>query len=117
MMTYRQIDGEITLEDRFEGYGYSGTGNGRNNPATEDVQSTGPIPRGVYHIGPAHDHPKLGPVVFDLTPGPGQDMHGRSAFRIHGDNKNHDASHGCIIAGFTTRMRIKALGETELKVV
>lgn len=117
MMMYRQLDGQITLEDRFEGYGYSGTNEGRDNPDYEDVPSVGPIPRGSYHIGPAHDHPKLGPVVFDLTPNPGTETFGRSAFRIHGDNLKSDASHGCIVAGHTLRMRIKALGETELLVM
>lgn len=76
---------------------YSGTGEGRNNPDKESVQNVGPIPRGAYSIGQAYDHPHLGPCVMNLDPMSGTNAFGRTAFRIHGDNKTHDASHGCII--------------------
>lgn len=115
-LLYRQRDGEIDLDGHYEGLGYSGRGAARNNPAMEAMPNLGPIPRGKYSIGPAHDHPALGPIVFNLEP-VGHDAHGRSAFRIHGDNMAHDASHGCIIAGRAVRMHIRLLGETELEVV
>lgn len=76
---------------------YSGTGAGRNNPDLEAMQNVGPIPQGKYKIGPAYKHPRLGPCVMNLDPLPGTNTHGRSAFRIHGNNKQNDASHGCII--------------------
>lgn len=111
-------DGELTLDGNFEGTAYSGHGEGRNNTAMEDVPNIGPIPRGKYKIvqPPQANHPKLGPIVFHLEP-VGHDAHGRTAFRIHGDNKNHDASEGCIIAGRTIRERIRDDKETELEVV
>lgn len=116
MLNFAQSDGEIALDDVHEGYGYSGLGEARNNPDMEDVRGMGPIPRGPYRIGPAYHHPKLGPLTFDLTP-IGHAAHGRSAFRIHGDNKSGTASHGCIIAGRTIRQRIRDDNETVLQVV
>ncbi len=85
--------------------GYSGIGSGRNNPALETARNVGPIPRGRYRIGAAMDHPRLGPVVMPLTPD-GHDAKGRTEFFIHGDNLNHNASHGCIILNRNTRQAI-----------
>lgn len=115
-LVYKQSDGELRLDGEFEGYGYSGTGMGRNNPAAENIPSVGPIPRGNYSIGPAYDHPTLGPIVFNLEP-VGHDAHGRSAFRIHGDSANHDASHGCVVCGRTIRERIRDDSEHDLEVI
>lgn len=115
MLTYTQATGEIYLDGHFEGIGYSGRGDGRNNPAMEAVANKGPIPRGRYAIGDARESETLGPIVFNLTP-VGHDAHGRSAFRIHGDSKDHNASHGCIIAGRSVRERIRDDKETELEV-
>lgn len=77
---------------------YSGTGPGRNNPNMQDVPDVGPIPAGKYKIGMAYDDPTLGKIVMHLDPLPGTNTFGRSLFRIHGDNVEHDASHGCVIA-------------------
>jgi len=115
MLTYRQADGQIELDGTFEGFGYSGKDEGRNNPDMENVPNVGPIPRGRYMIGAARDGGHLGPIVFDLVPD-GHDAHGRTDFRIHGDSLTHDASHGCIIAGRTIRERIRDDQETELEV-
>ncbi len=43
-----------------------------------------------------------------LTPAPGTDTFGRSAFLIHGDNakKDKSASEGCIILGPALRQQI-----------
>jgi|SRR6185312_8204516 len=77
---------------------YSGTGPGRNNVEMEDARNVGPIPRGKYRIGPAHDDPERGPCVMALTPMLGTNEFGRSGFLIHGNNAENDASHGCLIA-------------------
>jgi hypothetical protein len=60
---------------------------------------------GNYHIG--------------LTPDPGNDMHGRSGFYIHGDNGKGDrsASEGCIILPRAVRERIHDSGDTRLHVI
>lgn len=92
----------------FAGTGYSGKeGVWRNNPDAEPDAAEGPIPEGLWHIGPAHTSSNTGPVTMDLDPAmASMDVYGRSLFRIHGDNKTHDASHGCIILGPTIRDRI-----------
>lgn len=116
MLRYSQKDGDIWLDGHYEGRGYSGRADGRNNPDMEHVRSTGPIPKGKWKIGEAFDHKLLGPCCFRLTP-VGHTAHGRSAFLIHGDNKINDASEGCIVAGRTIRHRIRDDKETELDVV
>ena len=77
--------------------GYSGKrGQWRDNYEKEGVSNLGPIPRGDYRIGQAYEHTKLGPVTMNLDP-INHNALGRTVFRIHGNNKNIDASTGCII--------------------
>ena len=116
MWTYRQSDGELMHDTSFAGTGYSGTGEGRNNPAAQAEVGIGPIPQGRYKIGVAYNHPHLGPCVMNLDPEPGTNTFDRSLFRIHGDNARDDASHGCIILGPTIRRAIAMSGDTELTV-
>lgn len=103
--TYIQSTGEVLRPDgSLACVGYAGRGEGRNNPALEHVADVGPLPRGNYSIGKMMArHPTAGLWVLRLTPDPSNDMHGRSGFLIHGDNKTHDASHGCIIAAAKAR--------------
>ncbi len=113
---YDQSSGELRHDGAFEGTGYSGTGIGRNAPDAQRIPHTGPIPQGRYRIGKDYDHPHLGPCVMNLEPEPGTDTFGRSLFRIHGDNKRHDASQGCIILGPTLRRLIARSFDDELEV-
>lgn len=117
MWTYRQTDGELLRDGAFEGTGYSGTGDGRNNPDAQTTPDVGPIPQGEYSIGAAYDHPQLGPCVMNLDPKLGTDTFGRSLFRIHGDNARHDASHGCVILGPAIRHLIRDSGDSDLTVI
>lgn len=80
----------------------------RNNPASEGVRAKGPIPRGLWRIGPARTSPNVGPITMNLDPEEGTHTYGRSAFRIHGDSRKHpgDASSGCIVANRDIRSRI-----------
>ncbi len=116
MWTYRQSDGELLHNGEFVGTGYSGRGDGRNNPDMEAVPNEGPIPRGRYHIDGARFSERLGPVVMNLEP-IGHTACGRSEFRIHGDNTNHDASHGCVIVGPSIRRLIADSPDRALEVV
>jgi hypothetical protein len=116
MWTYAQRTGALSRDGEYEGTGYSGTGEGRNNPSLQCEPDIGPIPQGVYRIGPAYDHPHLGPCVMTLEPAAGTNTFGRSLFRIHGDNVRHDASHGCIVFGPGTRRLISASGDRGLTV-
>lgn len=118
MWQYRISTGTLKRDGKFEGTGYSGlAGPWRNNPEAQDVVAKGPIPAGLWSIGHAYDHPALGPCTMNLLPMGGTATHGRSLFRIHGDNARHDASHGCVILGPAIRRLIAASGDTTLQVV
>ena len=99
------------------GTGYSGTGIGRDNPDQQGASNMGPIPEGTYDIGPGHRSPNTGPNTMNLTPQPGTDTYGRDLFRIHGDNAQNDASHGCIIANPSIRNAINNSSDKVLQVV
>lgn len=88
--------------------GYSGKGIGLNNPDMQSMSRVGPVPQGVYDVHPARDHPQLGPAALRLKPWPSNEMFGRSAFLIHGDNRKGDrsASEGCIVVPRTARNHI-----------
>jgi hypothetical protein len=83
--------------------GYSGYGLGRDNPAMQNVRSkkhgdpAGPVPQGSYTIGPQRLSKNTGPATMNLDPAPTNNMFGRDVFRMHGDNKTHTASTGCVI--------------------
>jgi hypothetical protein len=114
--TYSQTTGELTHNGTFQGTGYSGTGDGRNNPDMQNVQAVGPLPQGTYTIGGAYQHPHLGPCVMNLDPKEGTETFGRSLFRIHGDNAAHNASHGCVILGPAIRHAIADSDDNNLVV-
>lgn len=122
-LLYSQSDGLLFLEDgdgnrALLARGYSGRGLDRDNPASEAKAGRGPIPRGVWAVGRAIHHPRLGPLVFSLAPF-GHDAYGRSEFFIHGDNAAADksASDGCIVIGRSARECISALAIAVLEVV
>jgi len=109
----------------FVSSGYSGKGNGLNNPYDQDIQGekgksdAGPIPAGNYTIGKMFDNTgKTGPGSMRLTPDAGNEMNGRSGFLIHGDNSKHNfsASEGCIILSRSARDAISSSGITRLEV-
>jgi len=114
--TYRQSDGELTHDGEFMGTGYSGMGYGRNNPACEAVPMLGPIPKGRYRIEPARWSKTMGPITMNLDP-VGHDACKRSHLRVHGDNKTHDASHGCVILGPSIRRMMADSADRELIVI
>ncbi len=119
MWQYIQSTGTISriTTPPFEGHGYSGFGAGRNNGAMEWVDDVGPIPCGLYEIGPSYQHIHLGPIVMNLTP-VGHDAHGRTLFRIHGNNATNDASHGCIVQDRPVREEIdKSVGRDRFVMV
>lgn len=120
MWTYQQRSGRLLRDGDPVGQGYSGDGpalvDGRNNPAMEAVQGRGPIPRGRWRIGPPRHSRRVGPHAMDLSP-VGHDAHGRSAFMIHGDDAESDASRGCIILSRALRRQISDSGDREMEVV
>jgi len=99
--------------------GYAGAGRGKNNPALQGVPSIGPIPRGSWIIGAPYNSANTGPYTLVLSPAPGTDTLGRSAFRIHGDSIKSPgtASRGCIILPRAIRETIWKSGDRDLKVI
>src|SRR5581483_10402667 len=98
MWVYTQLNGDISHDDEHVGFGYSGFGEGKNDPTDEEKVGIGPIPIGRWIIGEPHDTPTHGPYVMPLTPAMDTQTFGRSGFLIHGDSLERpgQASHGCI---------------------
>lgn len=116
---YCSATGQLWRNREIVGVGYSGFGEGRDNPALEGVPNVGPIPRGEYTISSPYDSEKHGPHVMRLTPRDGTDTLGRGAFLIHGDSLHMPgtASHGCVILPRNIREQISESGDEVLEVV
>jgi hypothetical protein len=115
---YAQATGWLAHDGENVAEGYSGAGEGKNNPAQQDVHNIGPIPVGQYTIGEPSDTKTHGPYVLHLTPDPANEMFGRSGFLIHGDSVVHPgtASEGCIIMPRTVREKIWVSADRDLVV-
>lgn len=96
-------------------YGYSGTSSrsdatppyaGRNNPYTQEIRNTGPIPRGTYTVPRCKDEGTQKDIMI-LQPTAGTNTYGRGGLEGHGNNATtNDASKGCIILPRQTRKEI-----------
>src|SRR5690348_2707614 len=120
MWIYEQKTGRLLNSTGDEvATGYSGFGEGKNNPSIQDHPDVGPIPVGIYTIGVPHDTTSHGPFVMSLTPAPANEMFGRSGFLMHGDSIQHpgSASHGCIIMPRPVRERVWNSGDHKLRVI
>jgi len=120
MWTYKQSTGEIFCKnsEALE-KGYAGKGEDKNNPLSQKLIGRGPLPRGLYIVGPAENHPKLGPCAMPLKPDSENEMFGRSDFWIHGDSitRPGEASEGCIILSNALRKRISVAKDKYLVVI
>jgi len=118
MWKYSQSSGRMASSaGSCTGIGYSGHGEGLNNPAMQHVPDVGPLPQGVYDIGAFFDDVGgKGPIVAHLSAQPGSETFGRSGFMIHGDNgaSDHTASEGCIILPRAMREQIMASNDRVL---
>jgi hypothetical protein len=110
---YSQRTGQLKQSGLAVATGYSGSGVGRNNPEMQHVPNVGPIPRGEYRIEKPQNSARTGPHAMALSP-MGHKALGRSAFQIHGDNRTHTASTGCIILPRDVRERISGSGDNRL---
>ena len=119
MWTYYQSTGRLEHDGKLIGFGYSGRGEGKNNPEMQSVKNTGPIPQGAYLIGAFFTHPTKGMYVARLTPYPSNEMFGRSGFLLHGDSIRHPgwASEGCPILNRPERILVMQSKDTMWKVV
>ncbi len=120
MIRYEQDYGKILLSDgKLLALGYSGHGEGVNNPAMEKVPRAGPIPCGYWEMVEfLEHHGDHGPAVIRLLP-KGHDAHGRSGFLCHGDNAllNSSASLGSIVAARQARERMWKEADKTIQVV
>jgi Protein of unknown function (DUF2778) len=119
MWTYRQSTGELLKDGSFIAQGYSGHGNGKNNPAAQSTHNVGPIPAGAWTVtGVPVDTSTHGPFVLRLEPCNGTQTFGRSGFLIHGDSRTNPggASQGCIILPRFIRERVWASTDRALTV-
>lgn len=120
MWTYQQSTGELKQDGKFVSKGYSGHGEGQNNPACQQIHNVGPIPRGTWTIkGPPFDTPTHGPCVLRLFPCSYTDTFGRSAFLMHGDKIGAPgtASEGCIIMPRAVREQVWNSDDHYLEVI
>ena len=122
MWVYHQSSGRLTRDDVEIAVGYSGIGEGKNNPALQGVHDVGPIPRGFWSLGPVQcvtTSGPHGPFVIPLLPNAGTNTHGREGFLIHGDSVQHpgSASHGCIILPRAIREEMVAVHDPDLEIV
>lgn len=118
--TYEQATGRLLDPDgEVVGIGYSGMGNGKNNPQFQNVHNVGPIPEGRWLIGTPMNSQTHGPFAMPLVPDPSTQLFGRDAFLMHGDSVHAPgtASQGCIIMARDVRDKVWASNDHELEVV
>jgi hypothetical protein len=119
MWTYSQRTGELSHDGLHVAFGYSGSGDGHNNPDRQEVSNVGPIPRGLWTLGPIATDYATGPHSILLQPQPMTQTFGRGRFRVHGDSREHPgcASHGCIVLDPFTRGRLTETTDRTLEVL
>lgn len=119
MWVYKQTSGELSKDDKLVCKGYSGHGDGKNNPLMQYIRNVGPIPIGEYYLGEAYQHPRKGSLCMRVLPLRTVSTHGRSGFLIHGDSiKNPGtASQGCIILSRSDRQKIASSEDRHLIVI
>lgn len=118
MWKYEQATGLLFHNETKVGKGYSGAVGHVNDPASQEIPTKGPCPKGVYDIDPPHTSARTGPYVMNLIPRPENKMFGRYAFQIHGDSvsKPGTASNGCLIFARNIREQIWNSGDHVLTV-
>jgi hypothetical protein len=120
-LNYSQTTGHLTKDSgEFIAEGWAGNGKGKNNPSMQNAKSVGPLPRGIYQVGPWEElHTGLGPLVAHLTMISGESF-GRDAFYIHGPavDPSHygQESKGCIVIPREGRKCVKCLNPTTITV-
>jgi hypothetical protein len=120
MWTYEQSTGlMIDPTGMIVGEGYSGGGQGKNNPLMQAIRDVGPIPQGSYTMESPVDSKTHGPYAIHLIPDAENDMFGRDEFLCHGDSiiAPGTASEGCIIQNHETRIKMWESGDHRLQVV
>jgi hypothetical protein len=85
---YKQTTGQLMLDNQVIGTGYSGKGQGRNNPGMQNQKNVGPIPAGEWKIMGKRVDDRTGELIVDTLPS-GHNAAGRfpgtELFKIHGE--------------------------------
>ena len=118
--TYAQKTGELQQDGEQVATGYSGAGEGKNNPEMQSVRNVGPIPQGDWTItGPSINTADHGPYVLRLTPKNETQTFGRGGFLVHGESKSAPgtASHRGVIIPRTVREQVWNSGDRGLQLV
>ncbi|MDR3684763.1 MAG: hypothetical protein P4L11_13630 [Geothrix sp.] len=123
-LNFSQSTGLITKDDGTSvAHGWAGNDSnpenpqrihGKLNPDKQALHKIGPLPQGVYSVGPWEEkHGHLGAMVAPLTQISGETF-GRDAFYIHGPDRDPatygQESLGCIVVPHAGRQAIKDLG-------
>ena len=108
--TYSQSTGEMVGPDGETMQGYSGYGDGLNNPDMQDVENVGPIPRGEWDISDSYGKMRINLKALNVQGISNRDL---KSFEIHGDNPslNYTASQGCIIINGIHNRRLFRQGD------
>lgn len=125
---YSQSTGQLTYvspgeNSTYIGTGYSGHGEGVNNPSMQHVPNIGPVPQGSYTMGPQQNivtrSGRRLPGAMRLIPNPANQMHGRSGFLLHGprENDQRNSSNGCPIFNREIRNQMGNSGDNCFEVV
>lgn len=114
MYTYEQSTGRFcNPTSSLFAIGYSGNGEGKNNPSWQGVKMHGPCPCGIYTAVKMLDHdPHLGYYAIKLEPDAATRVFiislGRDpdSYYWHGDSVDHpgDASDGCLVSQRSPRI-------------
>jgi lipoprotein-anchoring transpeptidase ErfK/SrfK len=108
--TYSQKSGIFSNGDTGTStHSYSG----KKGVTDQTKKNEGPIPIGTYTITNSCENNK---ERCNLQPDTSNNMFGRNAFQIHGDNGKNDqsASNGCIILNTTDRKGLKKGDKVEV---
>jgi len=121
MWRYEQETGRLTTPWGSPcGKGYSGHGDGLNNPKMERIAGVGPIPRGRYTICAAYADSHLGPYVMPLAPINGTNTFGRTGFLVSGEpvtvEDERERLGESVVLTFMARSVLYATSDRELEV-
>ena len=117
-INYSIRNGHVTQDDgSLIATGWSGNHDGKDNVYMTSFHDVGPLPIGIYNIGPFITHPILGPLSAQLTQISGE-TYGRSGFFIHGPGTTDygQESKGCVILTHDDRLKVIALNPAQLTV-
>lgn len=132
MLTYQVKTGILQANGAIIGKGYSGHGEGINNPDMEMDADIGPLPRGDWELkliaddnGNPIDYKGKKAPVFHVIPCSGTETFGRSGFLMHGhmsgeivgNPETEKSSLGCLVQEHATRVQVMISTDKRLRAI